>query len=411
VRRIEAGPASTSGPTLELQQGYPSGAASLWCGAVEEYIFAGGEEGKARLGLQSAAYRPSTLDLFSTLGVRPGWRCLDVGCGGGQVTTDLARIVAPSGLAVGVDFDDVIIDLARKAAAQQGVGSVEFRVGRAEELDESGFDLAYTRLLLDVVSDPRTVLSKMAAAVVPNGVVIAEEAEASSSFCYPPNDAFRRWVEWFCETLRRRGGDPDIGPRLPLLFRAAGLHDIGLRIVHLAWIEGQEKWLHWMAMGDVRDAVVGEGVATPSEFDDVQDEIRALAEDPSTARPVPARSGRPARSCDVPLQEAAHDLRIDDGAAVADPADRVGQLAEIRHPVLEEVTDASGPVRQQRHRVGGLHVLGQHQDPDVGVFHSKAVSGDKTLVGIGRRHPDVDDRHPGPEAPDTSEQVLRVGGQ
>lgn len=245
-------------------------------------MFAGGEEGKSRLALQSAAHRPSTLDLLQAVGVRPGWRCLDIGSGGGQVTTDLARMVAPSGFAVGIDFDDIIVDLARKEAAEQVVGNVEFRVGAAEELDERGFNLAYTRLLLDVVSHPHVVLSKMATAVVPNGVVVAEEAEASSCFCYPPNDAFRRWIEWFCETMRRRGGDPDIGPRLPLLFRSVGLRNIELRIVHLAWIEGQEKWLHWMLMGDVREAVVGDGVATPSEYDDVREEIRALAEDPST---------------------------------------------------------------------------------------------------------------------------------
>jgi len=249
---------------------------------VSKYIFAGGKEGKSRLDLQSAAHRPFTLDLFSTLGVRPGWRCLDVGSGGGQVTTDLARIVAPSGVAVGIDLDDVIVDLARKEAAAQGVGNVDFRAGAAEELDEGGFDLAYTRLLLDVVSDPHAVLSKMVSAVIQNGVVIAEEPEMMSCFCYPPNDAFRHWIEWFRETMRRRGGDPDIGPRLPLLFRSAGLDDIGLRIVHLAWLEGQEKWLHWMAMGEVRDAVIGEGVATPSEYDDAREEIRTLAEDRST---------------------------------------------------------------------------------------------------------------------------------
>jgi SAM-dependent methyltransferase len=252
-----------------------------------KYMFAGGEEGKSRLDLQSAAHRPSTRDLLSTLGVRPGWRCLDVGAGGGQVTIDLARMVAPSGVAVGIDVDDVIVDLARKEAAAHGVGNVDFRVGPVEELDEGGFDLAYTRLLLDVVSDPHAVLSKMVSAVKPDGVVIAEEPEISSSFCYPPNDAFGHWIEWFGETMRRRGGDPDIGPRLPQLFRSAGLDDIGLRIVHLAWIEGEEKRLHWMAMGEVRDAAIGEGVATPSEYDDARKEIRILAEDRATIVAVP----------------------------------------------------------------------------------------------------------------------------
>lgn len=255
---------------------------SLRWDAVGKYMIAGGREGKRRLDVQSAAHRPHTLELLRTAGVRPGWRCLDVGSGGGHVTTDLARLVAPTGLAVGVDFDEVIVDLARQEAAEQGVHNVEFRVGRAEDLKEGGFDIAYTRLLLDVVSDPRGVLSSMADAVVPDGVVVAEEAEVTSCFCYPPNDAFRRWIGWFAETMRRRGGDPDLGPRLPVLFRSVGLRNIGLRIVHLGWIEGPEKWLHWMTMGAVRDAVIGEGVVGASEFDDAREEIGALAADPST---------------------------------------------------------------------------------------------------------------------------------
>lgn len=179
---------------------------------VGKYMIAGGHEGKARLDLQSAAHRPYTLDLLRAVGVRPGWGCLDVGSGGGHVTADLARLVAPTGWAVGVDFDEVVVDLARKEAAEQGLRNIEFRVGRSEELDESGFHLAYTRLLLDVVSDPRAVLASMVAAVVPDGVVVAEEAEASSCFCYPPNDAFRRWIGWFAETMRRRGGIPTSAP-------------------------------------------------------------------------------------------------------------------------------------------------------------------------------------------------------
>jgi SAM-dependent methyltransferase len=247
-----------------------------------KYMIAGGAEGKKRLDVQAAAYRPYTLELLRRVGIRPGWRCLDVGCGPGKVTTDLARLAGPEGSAVGIDFDEVVLDLAQKDASDEGVVNVEFRLGRAETLDEKGFDLAYTRLLLDVLAEPQAVLARMAGAVVPGGAVVAEEPEATSSFCYPASAAFDRWIGWFSETMRRRGGDPDIGPRLPDLFRSVGLEDIGLRIVHLAWLDGEEKSLHWMMMEAVRDAVVGDGVATPSEFDKVAEEIRVLAEAPST---------------------------------------------------------------------------------------------------------------------------------
>lgn len=249
---------------------------------MSRYMIAGGQEGKDRLDVQSAAYRPSTLALLQRADLETGWRCLDVGCGGGHVTIDLARLVGPTGWTVGIDSDEVIIDLARADADRQGVENAEFRVGRAEDLDETGFQLAYTRLMLDVVTDPRAVLSSMVGAVVRGGVVVAEEPEVGSCFCYPPNVAFHRWIGWFAETMRRRGGDPDIGPRLPELFRSVGLEDIGLDIVHLAWMGGPHKWLHWMTMDAVRDAVLAEGVATASQFDDVRHEIRALTEDPYT---------------------------------------------------------------------------------------------------------------------------------
>lgn len=249
---------------------------------MNTYMFAGGREGKARLDLQSAAHRQQTLDLLRRVGLERGWRCLDVGCGGGQVTADLARLVGPTGWALGIDADEEIVGLAWQQARDEGIENVAFRVGRAEELAETGFHLAYTRLLLDVVADPAAVLRVMGRAVLPGGVVAAEEPEVSSCFCHPPNAAFRRWIGWFSETMRRRGGDPEIGPRLPALFRAAGLEDIGLQLVHLAWLRGPEKWLPWMTMAAVREAVLAEGVTTASEFDAAREELRVLTEDPHT---------------------------------------------------------------------------------------------------------------------------------
>ena len=62
----------------------------------ESYTIAGGEPGKRRLNLLAEIFRPTTLRLLTDAGLRSGDRCLDLGCGGGHVALDMARIVGPA---------------------------------------------------------------------------------------------------------------------------------------------------------------------------------------------------------------------------------------------------------------------------------------------------------------------------
>src|SRR5262245_4411509 len=120
-----------------------------------DYIIRGGVPGRERLRLLSRVLRPTTLALFERVGVRPGMACLDVGCGGGDVTFDLARAVGPEGRVVGIDLDGAKLDLARQEAGEQGLGNVEFRRAdvTADDLDGS-FDVVYARFLLTHLRDP-----------------------------------------------------------------------------------------------------------------------------------------------------------------------------------------------------------------------------------------------------------------
>ena len=92
------------------------------------YLIRGGVEGRERLRVLGRVMRPTTLPLLERAGVAAGLRCLDVGCGGGDVTLDLASMVGLTGLAVGVDVDATKVELARADAEQLAVTNVEFRV-------------------------------------------------------------------------------------------------------------------------------------------------------------------------------------------------------------------------------------------------------------------------------------------
>ncbi|GEM_PF-3302729 len=93
---------------------------------VERYLIRGGEGGCERLALLARTRWPDTAALLARAGLSPGMRCIDLGCGGGHVTLEIARLVAPEGSVAGVDMDEIKLDLARRAAAEGGLGNVEF---------------------------------------------------------------------------------------------------------------------------------------------------------------------------------------------------------------------------------------------------------------------------------------------
>ena len=150
---------------------------------TSHYVIRGGMAGRERLRVIARVMSPTTEDLFDRVGVEPTARCLDVGCGGGDVTVALARR-AHDGAAVGVDVDETKIDLARAEAADAGVENVEFRL--QDVMDPAPgrelFDVVYGRFLLTHLPDPAAALANMRERLVPGGVLVVNPSLDSSTF-------------------------------------------------------------------------------------------------------------------------------------------------------------------------------------------------------------------------------------
>jgi hypothetical protein len=99
-----------------------------------------------------------------------------------------------------------------------------------------------------------------------------------------------------------------------------------------------------------------------------------------------------------------HDRRIDYGLAVADAAEGVDEDGSVEDAFLEQVADALRVLIEQPHRVSGLDVLRQKQDAGVGMRPTDPLGGDEALVGVRRRHADVDDCGIVPLEPDLAKQ-------
>jgi ubiquinone/menaquinone biosynthesis C-methylase UbiE len=127
----------------------------------DHYIIRGGVEGRERLRILARVMRPTTRSLFDRAAIEARRVCLDIGCGGGDVTLDLADLVGPEGRVVGWDIDETKLGLARSEATEKGFGNVEFRlsdIGQSETVPE--FDVVYARFLLTHLKDPAGALQE-----------------------------------------------------------------------------------------------------------------------------------------------------------------------------------------------------------------------------------------------------------
>jgi SAM-dependent methyltransferase len=242
---------------------------------------------RERMDLLAAVHGPATTAVLDRLGVAEGARCLDLGCGGGHVALELARRVGPTGQVVGIDLDEALLVIAREMAAAQGLDNVTFTSARADEVSDTGFDLAFSRFLLSHLRDRERVLAVMASAVRPNGRVLVEDTDWHGAFTHPRCPSYEQWIAWFREAVRLNGGDLDLGPTLPSLLRAVGLEEIGIEVTQRAELHGPYKELQQMSMGKTRAAILAAGVVEAGVYDRAHAELKAFTADSTTLMAAP----------------------------------------------------------------------------------------------------------------------------
>jgi ubiquinone/menaquinone biosynthesis C-methylase UbiE len=250
---------------------------------VEQYVIRGGREGYERLLLLARDRWPDTAALFERVGLSSGMRCIDLGCGGGEVTLEIARLVGSGGSVTGVDIDGIKLDLAREAVARRGLGNVGFRLLNLNDWDEpAAYDAVYCRFVLQHLSQPVDVLRRMWAGVRPGGVLIVEDADFDGWCCHPPNDGFDFFVHAYNQVLERRGGDHVMGRKLYACFLAAGIPGPQVAVVGSMWTEGEGKTLAWSTLDATAEAIVSEGIASRDEVAAALGDLERFTEDPRT---------------------------------------------------------------------------------------------------------------------------------
>ncbi len=253
-----------------------------------DYAISGGIEGKSRLNILASILHPYTQTLLEQMGVQPGAAFLDSGCGGGNVAIMAAKMVGNEGKVTAIDFDPDIIRLAEIDRAQENLGNLSFHVKSSYDIDYSNvFDFSYARFLLSHLKDPLAALLRMKEAVKPGGKIIVEDVHFSGHFCYPHHDSFAHYLELYTAVVSQRGGNAELGPELPGLFRQAGIGEVGFDVIQPCFDHGEGKWMGYITMARIRDAVIQAKLADTQELDRLLQQFEEFTSRPDTILSLP----------------------------------------------------------------------------------------------------------------------------
>jgi SAM-dependent methyltransferase len=164
---------------------------------------------RARLAMLEEVCDPLTWRQFDAIGVGEGWRCLDVGAGGGSATRLLAERVGDTGSVLAVDLDTRLL-------APLASDRVEVRRHDlvADRLPDSAFDLVHARNLLMHLQARVDALRRLLAAARPGGWVALHEPDFNAVALSPTNGSWGRTWSAFCDAAVAGGWDPGYGARL-----------------------------------------------------------------------------------------------------------------------------------------------------------------------------------------------------
>jgi SAM-dependent methyltransferase len=150
-------------------------------------------------------------------------RILDIGCGPGTITIDLARLAA-SGTVTGLDRSAEVVADAQAAARAAGV-AVDFEVGDVYRLGhpDDSFDIVHAHQVLQHLSDPVAALREMGRVCRNKGLVAVRDADYSAFTWWPQVPELDEWLDLYRTVARGNGGEPDAGRRLKSWAGEAGL--------------------------------------------------------------------------------------------------------------------------------------------------------------------------------------------
>jgi SAM-dependent methyltransferase len=226
---------------------------------------------RQRLNLMSALLDPMERAHIERLGVKSGWRCLELGAGNGSISRILAGLVAPSGHVVASDIDIRYI-------ADLEVAGLEVRrldVMR-DAIEDKAYDFVVARALLHHLPERRTALKRMTEAVRPGGVFLSIEPDMLPCTVAEPGSMRTFWQGWL-KWAEQSGIDYFDGRKMPAWLDSLGMESVAGEGCTMHFNGGSDWATYWAStIRELEPSLVNSGNMTRAMLD----EFYALYADP-----------------------------------------------------------------------------------------------------------------------------------
>jgi len=223
--------------------------------------------------------------LFDQIGVRTGWRVVEIGCGPRGCLGLLSRRVGSAGKVVGVERSSEQVKRARRFVAEGRLTNIEIIDADARSLDlpDRAFDLATARLVLTNVPRPEEIVAEMVRLVRPGGFIALHEPDPTTNRCDPPLDAQTRLLQVLNTYAELNGIDRSIGLRVPRMLRELGLVDVRVNPLIYVYPPGHaRRMLVLDFVENARDRILEKELISEAELAELTTALRRHLENPST---------------------------------------------------------------------------------------------------------------------------------
>ncbi|MEV2234265.1 methyltransferase domain-containing protein [Streptomyces phaeochromogenes] len=246
---------------------------------MSRYVFDNSaDQAQGRFFALESCYDPFSRRQVELTGLTRGWRCLEVGGGGGSLGDWLGEQVGPDGEVTITDLD---LRWAESRPRPPHVRLLRHDIVQ-DPLPADGYDLVHARLVLQHLPERLDVMARLAGALRPGGWLVLEEFDTAwvPVLAAPDEEAatlFERVHNALSAQLEKAGLDPVWGRRVPGAMLGAGLADVTATTYAESWAGGGTGiGLHRVNAQQMADRLRAEGL-TDAELERFQ----ALLADPA----------------------------------------------------------------------------------------------------------------------------------